>query len=72
VEWCPRRVSEWTVRGHPNEELAADLFANDPEVTGVWTVVSSIGQVTFGLSLCTNHAYLLRIGCTLTGLSSGL
>jgi hypothetical protein len=49
-----------------------DLFANDPEVTGVWTVVSSIGQVTFGLSLCTNHAYLLRIGCTLTGLSSGL
>lgn len=28
--------------------------------------------VTFGLPLCTNHAHLLRFGCTLTGFNSGL
>lgn len=28
--------------------------------------------ITFGLPLCTNHAHLLRLGCTLTHFTSGL
>lgn len=28
--------------------------------------------VTFGLPLCTNHAHLLRLGCTLTRFNSGV
>jgi len=30
------------------------------------------GIVTFGLPLCTDHAHLLRRGCTLTDFSCGL
>ena len=29
-------------------------------------------SVTFGLPLCTDHAHLLRLGCTLTSFRSGL
>jgi hypothetical protein len=30
------------------------------------------GAVTFGLPMCTDHAHLLRLGCTLDHFSSGL
>jgi hypothetical protein len=30
------------------------------------------GTVTFGLPMCSNHAHLLRLGCRLTGFTSGL
>jgi hypothetical protein len=50
------------------EIMGSTTVAIDPDVGAP----PDFGSITFGLPLCVNHAYLLRLGCSLTCFTSGL
>ncbi len=53
-------------------EAAALMGAATVSINPALGAPPDFETVTFGLPLCTNHAHLLRLGCTLTRFSSGL
>lgn len=62
---CPCSVADCLERA---QVMASATVVVDPRTRAP----ADFDTVTFGLPLCSNHAHLLRLGCTLAGFTSGL